>query len=73
MTSAVDWILAESKREGSSFFGAIDSSRIAVAGFSCGGIIAIRAAMDPRVTALLIESSGILGDPPAGGIPNFRR
>ncbi len=71
MTAAVDWILAESKREGSSYYGAIDSSRIAMAGFSCGGLIAIQAAMDPRVTALLIESSGILKDPPPGGIPNI--
>lgn len=66
MIAAVDWILAENQRQGSAYFAAIDSHRVAVAGFSCGGLIALKAAMDPRVTAVLIESSGILKNPPAG-------
>jgi len=70
MTAAIDWILAENLRQGSPYFGAIDPSRIAVAGFSCGGLIAIKAAMDPRVSALLIESSGILKNVPPG-MANF--
>ncbi len=66
MTAAIDWILSENQRQGSPYFRAIDVRRIAVAGFSCGGLIAIKAAMDPRVSALLIESSGILKTiPPA--------
>jgi hypothetical protein len=71
MTAAVDWILAENQRQGSPYFGSIDPGRIAVAGFSCGGLIAIKAAMDPRVSALLIESSGILKNPPPGAMANF--
>ncbi len=73
MIAGVDWILAENQRQGSPYFGAIDPGRIAVAGFSCGGIIAIKAAMDPRVSALLIESSGILKSPPPGfaGFPQM--
>lgn len=70
MTAAVDWILAENKRQGSPYVGAIDTRRVAVAGFSCGGLIAIRAAMDPRVSALLIESSGILTSLPSGAMAN---
>lgn len=64
MVAGIDWILAENQREGSPYYHAIDPSRIAVAGFSCGGIIALKAAMDPRVSALLIESSGIIKNPP---------
>jgi hypothetical protein len=71
MTAAIDWILAENQREGSPYYRAIDTRRIAVAGFSCGGLIAIKAAMDPRVFALLIESSGILKNPPPGAMAGF--
>lgn len=71
MIAGIDWILAENRREGSPYYQAIDSSRIAVAGFSCGGLIAIGAAMDPRVSALLIESSGILKNPPPGAMAGF--
>jgi len=66
MIAGIDWILAENQRQGSPYFGAIDPARIAVAGFSCGGLIAIKAGMDPRVSAVLIESSGILRTVPPG-------
>ena len=74
MIAGVDWILAENQRQGSPYFGAIDARRIAVAGFSCGGLIALKAGMDPRVSAVLIESSGILKTVPTGamaGIPQM--
>jgi hypothetical protein len=68
MTAAIDWILAENKRSGSPYFNAIDTHRVAVAGFSCGGLIALKAGMDPRVSAVLIESSGILKTAPTGAM-----
>jgi hypothetical protein len=71
MIAGVDWILAENQRQGSPYYQAIDASRIAVAGFSCGGLIAIKAAMDPRVSAVIIESSGILVHPPIGAVANI--
>jgi hypothetical protein len=71
MVEGIDWILAESKREGSPYFGSIDPARIAVAGFSCGGLIALKAGMDPRVSAVLIESSGILQNVPPGAMANI--
>ena len=67
MVAGIDWILAENQRQGSPYFGAIDPARVAVAGFSCGGLLALKAGFDPRVSAVLIESSGILKDPPPGG------
>ncbi len=68
MVAGIDWILAENQRKGSPYFGAIDPAHIAVAGFSCGGLIALKAGFDPRVSAVLIESSGILKNPPPGGL-----
>lgn len=64
MVAGIDWILAENRRQGSPYFAAIDPEQIAVAGFSCGGLIALKAGFDPRVSAVLIESSGILKNPP---------
>ena len=73
MVAGIDWILAENHRQGSLYFDAIDPARIAVAGFSCGGLIALKAGFDPRVSAVLIESSGILKDPPPAfaGLPQM--
>lgn len=71
MIAGIDWILAENGRQGSPYYGAIDPARIAVAGFSCGGLIALKAGFDPRVSAVLIESSGILKDPPPAAMANF--
>jgi hypothetical protein len=74
MVAGIDWILAENQRQGSPYFGAIDPARIAVAGFSCGGLIALKAGFDPRVSAVLIESSGILRNPPpatVAGLPQM--
>ena len=71
MVAGIDWILAENKRQGSAYYGAIDPARIAVAGFSCGGLIALKAGFDPRVSAVLIESSGILKNVPPGAMANL--
>jgi len=74
MTSAMDWILGESKRDGSPFFGKIDPERIAVAGYSCGGLDAMKASFDPRVKVLILENSGILDGPipePFASVPVF--
>ena len=57
---AIDWAIAENERRGSPLFGRIDTSRIAVSGYSCGGVQALKYAGDPRVTALVIMNSGIL-------------
>jgi hypothetical protein len=64
MLAALDWILTENKRQGSPYFGLIDPNRIAVAGNSCGGLLAIKVALDPRVKLLIFENSGIFDVPP---------
>lgn len=65
MIAALDWILAENKREGSPYFGLINSEKVAIGGNSCGGLIAIKTASDPRVKVLAVQNSGVFSAPPA--------
>jgi len=63
LTKAIDWAVQENARTGSPYFGRIDVHQIAVSGWSCGGIQALRVAPDERVRAVIIHNSGIF---PAG-------
>jgi cellulase/cellobiase CelA1 len=62
LTQSIDWAVAENSRAGSKYYGRLDTSRIAVAGFSCGGLEAYAVSNDPRVTTTVIFSSGLLND-----------
>ncbi|MEV2242535.1 cellulose binding domain-containing protein [Micromonospora sp. NPDC049891] len=62
LTQSIDWAVAENSRQGSKYFGKLDTARIAVAGFSCGGLEAYAVSNDPRVTTTGIFSSGLLND-----------
>jgi len=77
MIAALDWILAENNRKGSPYFKAIDPARVAVAGNSCGGLIAIKASLDPRFKTLIMANSGVFNGPPPGGraatLPSFTK
>ena len=59
LTKAIDWALEENARADSPYFNRIDVHQIAVSGWSCGGIQALRVAADPRVRAVIIHNSGI--------------
>jgi hypothetical protein len=56
--AGLEWALAENARPGSPYYGKIDPAKIAVSGFSCGGIQAMSLAGDPRVKAVIIDNSG---------------
>ncbi len=58
MIDAIDWAVAENSRKGGKYEGRIDTSKIAVMGQSCGGLQAIDAAHDPRVSTLGVWNSG---------------
>jgi dienelactone hydrolase len=58
LLDAVTWAIAENARPASQYYGKIDTSKVAVMGQSCGGIQAIAAAHDPRVTTLGVWNSG---------------
>ncbi|MCG5444542.1 cellulose binding domain-containing protein [Micromonospora sp. NIE79] len=62
LTQSIDWAIAENSRQGSKYFNKIDTSKVAVAGFSCGGLEAYAVSNDPRVTTTGIFSSGLLND-----------
>lgn len=62
LTQAMNWAVAENSRQGSWYYGRIDTTKIAVAGFSCGGLEAYEVSNDPRITTTMIFSSGLLDD-----------
>jgi hypothetical protein len=57
---ALDWAVKQSELPDSPFYGLIDHSRVAMSGYSCGGIQALKYAGDPHVTTFVIMNSGIL-------------
>lgn len=65
LTDAITWALAENKRAGSPYFGRIDPAQVAVSGFSCGGLQALRVAGDPRVTAVVLHNTGVIMGTPS--------
>ena len=58
MIDAIDWAIAENGRTGGTYEGRIDVGKIAVMGQSCGGLQAIDAGHDPRVTTVGVWNSG---------------
>jgi hypothetical protein len=61
MIQAIDWAVAQNALEGSKYKGKLDLSKVAVAGQSCGGLQAIEASFDPRITTTLVCNSGVIG------------
>lgn len=59
MLAGLSWAIAENSREGSKYFGRLDTSKVAAMGQSCGGLIALHAGTDPRVTTVVAWNSGI--------------
>src|SRR5690349_20840200 len=51
LTQSIDWAIAENSRSGSALNNRLDTSKIGVAGFSCGGIEAYAVSGDPRVSS----------------------
>jgi hypothetical protein len=71
LSTALDWALAENARVGSAYFGRIDPKLVAVSGWSCGGLQALRIANDPRVRTLVLHNTGILNGGPNTTIPGM--
>jgi hypothetical protein len=59
LIQAIDWAIKENTRPGSPLAGKIDVETVAMMGQSCGGLMAIEAAHDPRVDTLVIWNSGV--------------
>jgi dienelactone hydrolase len=69
LIEAIDWAVAENGRLGSKYKGKLDTSKIAIAGQSCGGVQAIEASADTRIKTSMIFNSGLFAQPStmAGG------
>jgi hypothetical protein len=63
LIEAIDWAIAENSRSGSRYYGKLDTTKIAVAGQSCGGVQAIEASADPRVETTIVGNSGLMTVP----------
>ena len=59
---ALDWIAAEQSRQGGVLAGHVDMANVAVMGHSCGGLQAVKASSDPRITTTLVLNSGLFPD-----------
>jgi hypothetical protein len=55
----IDWITAENDKPCSAYYQSIDTTKVATSGTSCGGLMALATAKDPRMTTFTANSSGL--------------
>jgi dienelactone hydrolase len=58
LTTAIDWIVAESTRQDSMYYNKVDTTKIAMAGQSAGSLATFAAAKEPRLTATMHINGG---------------
>lgn len=61
----INWAVAQNRKPCSPYYQCIDTTKIAANGFSCGGLLAMATAADPRTTTWGLNSSGSFGDNPS--------
>lgn len=59
LVKAVDWALKENDRPCSKLYHKLATTKIAANGTSCGGLMSLGAASDPRMTTVLAWNSGL--------------
>jgi dienelactone hydrolase len=62
LLDAIDWAIKENAREGSPYYGRLNSERIAVMGQSCGGLQTIAVSSDPRIKTSVLWNSGTFAE-----------
>lgn len=67
LTDALSWAEQEQERARSPLAGQLDLTKVATAGHSCGGIEALVAGQDERVSAVVSVNSGLFADGSLGG------
>jgi hypothetical protein len=55
----LEWAIKENERPCSQYYHKLDVTKLAVSGQSCGGLMAIQAATDPRITTAFPYNSGL--------------
>ena len=59
MLAYIAWAIAENDKPCSAYYHSLDTTKVATAGFSCGGLMAEGTAGDPRITTWMLNSSGL--------------
>jgi hypothetical protein len=59
MIGYIDWAIEENGKSCSAYYGSLDPTKISADGFSCGGLMAMGTAGDPRMTTFGYTSSGL--------------
>jgi len=62
LMTPVDWAVAQNNNPESPYHGRIDLTAVAVSGRSCGGLLALGVAADPRIKTLVIMNSGLVNE-----------
>jgi hypothetical protein len=65
LVEGIDWAIRENSRQGSKYFGKIDTDAVSAMGQSCGGLQAVSISDDPRVDSTVLWNSGIFS---SGGL-----
>ena len=60
----ITWAIAENRKPCSAYYQSLDTSKVAGNGFSCGGLMGMATAGDPRTTTWGVSSSGSFGNNP---------
>ena len=70
MLDAITWATAADADPDHKFYDRIDTSKIASLGHSCGGLQALAAGFDPRITTVMALASGVYGvtESPPGNV-----
>jgi hypothetical protein len=71
LVSALDWALAQNADSKSPYYQRVDPKAVAVSGFSCGGVQALRVAGDPRVKTVVVMNSGLFPDGEGVALPEM--
>jgi hypothetical protein len=66
LISGLDWILKQNTDPQSPYYKKVDDKAVAVSGYSCGGVQALRVAADPRIKTVIVMNSGLFN---AGAAP----
>ncbi len=64
MIAYLDWAIAENSKPCSEYYNSLDVTKTASNGFSCGGLLAMGTAKDPRITTWGLTSSGSFNNNP---------
>ena len=62
MLAYITWAISENRKPCSAYYQSLDTTKIGSNGFSCGGLLSMGTAHDPRITTWGLTSSGSFSD-----------